>query len=218
MGWSRKGIKADAKSFLKIHYWKTFLAVLFTVFITLPIELIYNTAEIFLDTDLFIEFFSIYFIVLISTRILLLNVLEVGLANYFIEADKGNVSVSNILFGFKSSCYLNIVKIMLLRDVYLFLWSLLFIIPGIVKSYEYKFIPYLLAENPKLLSDVVFIMTKKMTYNEKWKMFVLDLSFIGWYLLGSLIIIGSIFVTPYYYTTYAKLYLKIRENQKISLV
>ena len=100
---------------------------------------------------------------------------------------------------------------MFLKDLYIFLWSLLFIIPGIVKSYEYRFIPYILAENPNISVDEAFKLSKSMTDNQKGDIFILDLSFFGWYLLGMLTIIGTVFVTPYHEATNAQLYFKIKE-------
>lgn len=98
-------------------------------------------------------------------------------------------------------------------NIYLLLWTLLFVIPGIMKSYEYRMVPYILSENPHIdLSDAIKI-SKEMTSNEKWEIFVLDLSFIGWYLLGALFFgLGGIFVTPYHEATVAKLYEYYREN------
>ena len=79
---------------------------------------------------------------------------------------------------FKSGIYLNVVKIMFLRDLYTFLtepFSL--IIPGVVKSYEYSMIPYILAENPQIDSDRAFAVSRSMTDREKISIFVLDWSF-----------------------------------------
>lgn len=96
-------------------------------------------------------------------------------------------------------------------NLYIFLWFLLLIIPGIIKSYEYMFIPYLLAENPDMDIKEVFKKSKEMTNNQKGNMFVLDLSFIGWYFLGALIIIGAVFVAPYHEATRAQLYFELKE-------
>lgn len=112
-----------------------------------------------------------------------------------------------LIYAFRYS-YLNIVKIEFLRLLYTFLWSLLFWIPGIVKSYEYRMIPYLLAENPNLTREEAFSMSKRMMDGEKWNVFVLDCSFIGYWLL-SLFTFGLLnlfYVTPYKLLTDAELY------------
>ena len=85
---------------------------------------------------------------------------------------------------------------------------LLFIIPGIVKSYEYMMIPYLLAEHPEMTRQEAFAESKQMMDGNKWDAFVLDLSFIGWTLLGvcTFGILLVFYVEPYIYLTRAELY------------
>ena len=83
--------------------------------------------------------------------------------------------------------------------MYIVLWSLLFVIPGIVKGYEYRMIPFLLAENPDMTKEEVFEESKKLMTGNKWKAFVYDLSFIGWNILSILTcgILSIFFVNPY---------------------
>ena len=68
-------------------------------------------------------------------------------------------------------------------------WSLLLIVPGVIKYYEYRMIPYILSENPGIDSKEAFTMSKNLMDGNKWAVFVLDLSFLGWALLASLITI-----------------------------
>lgn len=100
------------------------------------------------------------------------------------------------------------------RDLYTVLWTLCLIIPGIVKSYEYKMIPYILAENPRISRKRAFEISKNMMDGEKWNAFVLDLSFIGWNLLSTITfgIVGVLYVNPYVNTTWAEFYKVMREN------
>ena len=97
---------------------------------------------------------------------------------------------------------------MFFRDLYTVLWTLLLIIPGIVKSYEYQMIPYLLAENPQMTKEQAFAESKRMMTGQKWRAFVLDLSFIGWNILSALTlgILGIFYVQPYMDATHAALY------------
>ena len=107
---------------------------------------------------------------------------------------------------------------MLLKDVYIFLWTLLLIIPGIIKMYSYKFVPFILADNPKIGCARAIELSGNMTNGEKWNIFVLDLSFLGWYMLGMMACcIGVLFVKPYYYTTKTELYFELRykSNTKV---
>ena len=64
--------------------------------------------------------------------------------------------------------------------LYTFLWSLLLLIPGIVKAYEYRMVPYLLADYPELSTEEAFRISREMMNGEKMNTFILDLSFIGW--------------------------------------
>ena len=96
---------------------------------------------------------------------------------------------------------------MFLKELKIVLWSLLFVIPGIIKAYEYLMVPYILAENPNIDSKRAFQMSRDMMKGEKWDTFVLELSFLGWTLLGVLACgIGSLFVAPYMQATFTELY------------
>ena len=137
----------------------------------------------------------------------LLNPIEVGARRFFLTNLNRKAEVKEVAFAFDHE-YLNGVKTMFLRDLFTFLWSLLFIIPGIVKSYEYRMIPYLLAEHPEMDYKTAFATSKQMMHGNKWSTFVLDLSFLGWWILSALTcgILGLFYVDPYYNATCAALY------------
>jgi uncharacterized membrane protein len=108
---------------------------------------------------------------------------------------------------------MGIIKTMLLSKIFIFLWSLLLIIPGIIKSYAYRMVPYILADNPNIGAEKAIELSNEMTRGHKFDMFVLDLSFIGWYLLGTLALgIGVFLVMPYDNATNAELYLVLRND------
>lgn len=137
----------------------------------------------------------------------------VGKNRYFMEHRAFDSRFERLFWAFRSGRYMNTVKIMFWREVKIFLWSLLFVIPGIIKSYEYSMVPYILAENPHISCDRAFELSRQMTKGEKWKIFVLDLSFIGWRILGVLCCcVGGIFLQPYIEATYAELYQVMREK------
>lgn len=139
-----------------------------------------------------------------------ITILERGIAGYTGGSGTGYVigEISDVLSKFNSEHYGNIVKIMFLEFLYMYLWSLLFIIPGIVKFYEYRMIPYILAENPGMNSREVFEVSKRMMNGKKWEMFVLDLSFIGWAILEIITcgIVAVFYVMPYKNATDAEVY------------
>lgn len=137
----------------------------------------------------------------------------VGKNRYFMEHRAFDSRFERLFWSFRSGRYMNVVKIMFWREVKIFLWSLLFVIPGIIKAYEYSMVPYILAENPQISSERAFELSKRMTKGEKWKIFVLDLSFIGWYIVGFLCCcVGIYFVEPYREATFAELYQVMREK------
>ena len=139
------------------------------------------------------------------------NPLELGCKRFFRRNLDEPAAMSNIAFAFDSS-YKNICKTMFLRDVYTVLWSLLFVIPGIIKSYEYKMIPYLLSENPDMTTEQAFAESKKLMTGNKWKAFVLDLSFILWDIASAATcgLLGLFWVAPYKASTQAALYEAIK--------
>ena len=102
---------------------------------------------------------------------------------------------------------------MFLKALYVFLWSLLLVIPGIIKGYEYRMIPYILAENPGIDTKEAFAMSKQMMDGNKWNAFVLDLSFLGWIILSVFTcgILAVFYVNPYIYMTDAELYVALKE-------
>ncbi len=139
------------------------------------------------------------------------NMAEIGKNRFFTLCRYNTVNIEEMLFGFKNGKYMSNVKTMFLRGLYTFLWSLLFVIPGIIKGYSYWMMPYILAENPNISTDRAFDISMRTTQGEKWEMFVLDLSFIGWYILGGLACgVGILFVRPYHEAAKAELYGALR--------
>lgn len=148
-----------------------------------------------------------------------INPFQVGCERFFLRNLDEPAQVGNIGYGFDNN-YKNIAKTMFFRDMYTFFWSLLFVIPGIVKAYEYRMIPFLLADNPQMTKEEAFAESKRMMKGQKWRTFVLDLSFLGWYILAAftLGILGVFYVIPYVNQTNAALYQTLRyENPQGSV-
>lgn len=136
------------------------------------------------------------------------SALEVGKSRFFLDGFRGDVKTKTLwsYFDFPDE-YLKVVKTIFLRNLYILLWTLLFIIPGIMKSFEYRMVPYILANEGYLSPAETIKRSTEMTTGHKWDIFVLDLSFILWDILGYLILgLGGYFVAPYREATYAKLY------------
>lgn len=153
----------------------------------------------------------IFIAIVLVIDVFVANPLEVGIRRFFTQNLNQSATVKEITYAFDSN-YKNIAKTMFYRDLYTFLWALLFIIPGIVKAYEYRMIPYLLAENPEMSKEEAFATSKQMMSGQKWRTFVLDLSFFGWILLSGLTcgILAIFYVNPYIFSTEAALYEKLR--------
>jgi len=88
-------------------------------------------------------------------------------------------------------------------------WTLLFIIPGIVAAYRYSMAPYIMAENPTYTATEAIEESKRLMANNKWRLFCLQFSFIGWALLASLTVIGVVFLLPYTEAATAAFYLDL---------
>ena len=94
-----------------------------------------------------------------------------------------------------------------LRNLYIFLWSLLFVIPGIIKTFSYAMTPFIMADNPEMSAKEAISMSKQLMDGHKWELFCLSFSFIGWQLLAILTLgIGEIFLAPYVEAAYAVFY------------
>ena len=229
--WTRELLKTNAKEKLRVYYWSGFVAVLIYSFIGgMGGRLTYSfTGSLsalqeqknpafeytYQMSNAFLVFFLVLFLLLLAAGILFtiffINPLSVGLKHFFLVSGERKTDVQELFFVFRKGNYLNVVKIMFLRSLYLFLWSLLFVVPGIIKSYEYSMIPYLLAEDPTLDQQQVFRLTWEMTEGEKWNIFVLELSFFGWLFLGMMACgVGVLFVEPYMEATYAELFLALK--------
>lgn len=228
--WSRSELKARAKEVLKHNYW---MAVLVSIIfgylsggggnsagsagVSSGADNSGNFGNVLSDPkaiayfltafSVMIIIFLLIFAVFIVINIFVFNPIIVGCHRFFIQCGKGTSSLNDVVYVFSHS-YLNVVKIMFFMNLYTALWSLLLIIPGIVKGYEYQMIPYLLAENPSLSKDEAFALTKQMMTGDKMNAFVLDLSFLGWILLGLLTccILNLFYVAPYQNLTNAELY------------
>ena len=226
--WNRQQVKEQAKQIMKRNYWKmcgvTLIASTLIGEKTTIIErvqdftsnnLSYDSQPIFYSSNfqyIFYSFISVASILGILYTIFIGNVIVVGKNGYFIKNHDENPELSEIFKGFKGN-YLNVVKIMFLMDLKTLLWLFLFIVPGLIKAYEYSMIPYLLAENPNLSASQAFSLSKQMTTGQKMDLFVLDLSFLGWIILGLICCgIGILFVLPYPEATKAEVYLILKQQ------
>lgn len=225
--WERKELKQRAKDVLRVTYWKAFLVSLIFAIVGggsgAPSFNSGSSSSSSSDIDWasfapFLIAAGVIFLYVIlfafAFRIFLGFPLEIGSVRFFTQASyrrEGNLN--ELGFAFNKSRYWDIIKAMFWKGFLLFLWYLLLIIPGIVKSYAYSMVPYILSENPNIGTNRAVDLSNQMTRGHKFRMFVLDLSFIGWVLLGALACgIGVLFVLPYMNATKAELYMALRHE------
>ncbi|HJB25486.1 MAG TPA: DUF975 family protein [Firmicutes bacterium] len=230
---SRIQFKENAKQLLRRYYWMAFAVCTIYVIIhgigtstitgkitvnfrgEIPIfwhggfDLLHASWEIllFLFGSLFVLIFSL------GLSIFLINPVTVGRNRYFMLSRTYRCDLGSLFSSFSSGRYLNIVKVMFFKALFVWLWSLLFVIPGIVKSYQYRMVPYLLAENPDMDWRRALEVSRAMTMGYKWDLFILDLSFFGWLFLGMMLCgVGVLFVQPYIQATDAEVYEFMRQK------
>lgn len=123
---------------------------------------------------------------------------------------KKNVEIEEMFVGFKE-CFTQSFLLSLLTGLFTFLWSLLFVVPGIIKSYSYAMAPYILQDDPSKDWKTALDESKVMMEGHKWQLFCLDLSFIGWFIVGFLCcFVGVIFVEPYVLMARANFYMALK--------
>lgn len=144
--------------------------------------------------------------------IILTGPLTIGLVSILIKriTTNSDVELADIFDGFKKDVSGNIL-LGFMHSLFIFLWSLLFVIPGLIKTYSYSMCFYIKNENPEKDWKECLQESQEMMKGHKWQLFCLDLSFIGWYIVGALCFgIGSFFVIPYQQMSYANFYLALK--------
>lgn len=122
-----------------------------------------------------------------------------GYQTLFLGAVRGGDATAKDMFeGYNKELFSRVLTTTLLYYVYVFLWSLLLLIPGCIKAYSYAMTPYILKDNPEMKNNVAIEESMRMMDGHKLELFLLDLSFIGWAILSLLTCcIGFLWLTPY---------------------
>ena len=139
------------------------------------------------------------------------SVIEVGYYKFNLDlVDRRNEAEIGTMFGY-FNFWKTTAAARLLQTLYIVLWSLLFIIPGIMAAYSYSMTGYILAENPDMTADEAIARSKQMMDGNRWRLFCLQISFIGWSILSSLLTfgIGDLWLTPYRQAASAVFYREI---------
>ena len=136
---------------------------------------------------------------------------------YFLNKARGqSAEIENLFDGFK--LFIKSFLLCLLEFIFITLWTLLFIVPGIIKSFSYSMAYYILKDNPDIGANEAITRSRKMMAGHKGKLFGLYLSFIGWCLLCCLSLgIGFLWLSPYINLSVANFYEDLKQNQSNGL-
>lgn len=152
----------------------------------------------------------------ILLRIFVGAAMRVGSSRYYVHKRFDDTNFSTLFSGFQNN-WLNTVGALFVTDLFCSLWALLFIIPGIVKRYQYYYVEFLLSDNPNLTGTRAREISRMLTNGEKGRIFIFDLSFFWWYLLVGItswltLGLSHTFLLPYVQSARAELYIFARDR------
>ncbi len=208
MGFDRIRIKENGKLHYQNNKWQNVLVILINTLIVGGVQVVVNLSG---DDWVLAMFMSL---VSIALALLVVNVISMGTMTWFHRSIKTEgLKMEEMFWTFKED-YGGNVLMMFLISLYTALWSMLFVIPGIVKGYSYSLAMYIKSENPNIPASKAIELSTRMTNGHKMDLFVLDMSFIGWAILSAftLNILGILYVMPYQYASKAFAYEEIKEE------
>lgn len=211
---TRKEIRAAARQTLHSNWFDAVIATLIAFVIICAIEAPSITPILLLGNNLSSLVYGQAFSIGTTVLLVLIGLpLGMGFVNAFLlfYRNNGNRISSNMFDGFKNGNYGRSIGVPFLVGLFTYLWSLLLIIPGIIKSYAYAMTFYIALDNPELPANDCIDASKEMMRGHKWNLFVLDLSFIGWWFLSILSCgIGFLWLVPYFMSSRAIFYEKLK--------
>lgn len=220
MGFDRIRIKENAKTHYRLNKWNNVLVMFLYMLIAgggsgiLSGVMTGFMAAADVDDTTAPAFMLVLYILCFGVTIFGVNVLAMGLLDWYRKAiHREKTGVEPLFDGF-SQKYMENVLTMFLKNLFIGLWSMLFIVPGIVKTYSYAMTEYIKMENPDVSASQAIDISKRMMNGHKWDLFVLDLSFLGWHILSSFTygILMILYVGPYYYAARAFAYEEIKAD------
>jgi len=175
--------------------------------------------------------FFVYMLIMVALNNPLMRFVDIGYSiiisgNFILLLIGGALTLGATTFALaiarKEEAYLNMIfsgfnefgkalGLYLLMVLFILLWMLLLIIPGIIAAISYSMAFFIMSDNPNIGAMEAIDKSKKMMYGYKWKFFCLGLRFIGWILLGFISLgIGFLWIIPYMYVSLAKFYEDIK--------
>lgn len=226
MGYDHLRIKSNAKLFYKYNTGNSILVSL--ILAVIPYAAGFVLGILFFIVSLLsigIGWYSSYEHILVEAAVvffwigmiafaLCLCVFVMGVMDWFRRSIYGKVSLTEIFRPFGRGRFWSSLGTCALMWLYIFLWSLLFWVPGIVKVYSYSMTMYIKAENPNISPSRAIELSRIMTDGRKGDLFCLRLSFLGWLLLSAVTynILGIVYVFPYFFAAQAFAYEEIKAD------
>ena len=145
---------------------------------------------------------------------ILSSVVGTGYAKFNLQLVDREEAAINTMFSYFPR-WKTLTVAALLQGLYVFLWLLLFVIPGIVATYSYAMTRYILAEHPELTASEAIERSKEMMEGNRWRLFCLELSFLGWGLLATFTLgIGYLWLIPYTQAATAAFYREVSGTER----
>lgn len=200
-------LKTEAKARMQ-GYWSSLIIAAVVVVISSALSSITRTEYIYLNgqyiqTTTTTAFSALY-------ALLVAPVVSVGVSKFFLNfATNREYGVDDIKYAFSN--YGQVLLGMLWQRLFIFLWSLLFVIPGIIKAISYSMTKYILAENPNVGFKEAIKISMVLTDGRKSEVFGVAVSFIGWFILSAMTLgILNLYVAPFFETTMAQVYEQLK--------
>ena len=212
-------LRAKARESLKGSYWPAVLAALIAGFFGallagsfgISINVDQEALEFFFPKTAAVLLMIITALGVVTSafglvRLILGGVIQLGYAQYLLKQHDREVTDIRDLFSQFDRFGQGFLQ-KFLCGLFVALWSLLLVIPGIIKGYAYAMTPFIMAENPQMTARDAIKRSQELMDGHKWELFCLEFSFIGWNLLAVLTLgIGTFFLNPYMNAAYAAFY------------
>lgn len=232
--WTRQELKAKGKAAFKRNYWKCVLASVVAILLLgaaagtrasggggsleeFQADLNAAASQAGISVGMVIAILLVIMgaasLISLAINVFLRNPLLVGVNRFYLKNAEQPAALKELGYSFAKGRYLKTVGAIVLVYVFVFLWSLLLVIPGIIKAFDYYLVGFILADDPDMSVMDALRKSKEMMKGHRWNTFVLNLSFLGWKLLGVLTlgIVDIFYTNPYVDATDAELYLALKK-------
>ena len=139
---------------------------------------------------------------------------KVGSCRFFLKYRKNHpVEIGELFKSYTDKTFINVAKVSIIKDLSIFLWTMLCIIPGIIKTYEYAAVDYILSVNPSMDYKRAFELSRKIMQGHKLELFELYISFLGWHILSVFTcgLLSILYISPYMAIAEAEFFAYVRE-------